>query len=70
MSPFARFFWAVLYAPACDPFEHGILGCSGIALLHAWHVTWPWLAINVPTLAVLYVASVWHANGLTIPDAA
>ena len=70
MSPFARFFWAVLRPAECDPFVHGIAGCVGLSLAGAWHVSWPILAVNVPVFAVLYVAAVWHANHLTIPDAA
>ena len=69
LEPFARYFWDVLNAPPCDPFARGILGCSAFAMKNAWLLTWQNLALNVVLVAVVYVSSVWHANGLTLPDA-
>ena len=67
-SPFVRFFVAVLRPPPCDPFTRGIWGCDKDVLANAWHVTLPWIEVDVPVLVCVYLFAVWHANGLRLPD--
>lgn len=70
MAPFARFFWAVLRPPSCDPVANGVGGCTLATMGHGWHVTWPVLAACIPAFVLVYVFAVWDANKTEIPDPA
>lgn len=67
-APFVHFIATLLFAPPCDPFALGIAGCAVHGLALAWHASWPTLAVCLPVFALIYSASVWHANTLTLPD--
>lgn len=67
-APFVLFIATLLFAPPCDPFTLGIGGCAVHGLALAWHGSWPTLAVCLPVFAVIYCASVWHANTLTLPE--